>query len=54
MENFDLVEWYVKKDKDSKERIIADYIACMTDRYALQQYMEKFIPLSGGINYRQF
>ena len=54
MENFDLVEWYVKKDKDSKERIIADYIACMTDRYALQQYMEKFIHLSGGINYRQF
>jgi len=43
----------VKRDDEPIERSIADYIAGMTDRFAIQQYIEKFIPLSwngGGYN----
>lgn len=51
IENFDFIEWVTKSRTDSARRIIADYIAGMTDRFAIQQYMEKFVPSSwfGGI-----
>lgn len=31
-------------DSDGAERIVADYIACMTDRYAVRTYSEIFLP----------
>ena len=31
-------------DQDSKERIVCDFIACMTDRYALNLYTKLFFP----------
>lgn len=34
---------------DSKERIVCDYIAGMTDRYAVSKYKEIMIPVSWGI-----
>ena len=30
--------------EDGAERVAADYIACMTDRYAITDYERKFIP----------
>lgn len=42
---------FLQKNKnitDSKERIISDYIAGMTDRFAIQTYLEKFVPSSWG------
>lgn len=33
-------------DKDSKARVVCDYIACMTDRYSISKYKEVFIPKS--------
>lgn len=46
MENFQQLEGSLKTNTDSKERIVADYIAGMTDRFALQDYIDKFIPKS--------
>ena len=31
-------------DEDGIDRVVCDYIACMTDRYALTKYEELFIP----------
>ncbi|MGN0809309.1 MAG: deoxyguanosinetriphosphate triphosphohydrolase [Christensenellales bacterium] len=31
-------------ESDGKERVVADYIACMTDRYAVRTYMDIFVP----------
>ena len=31
-------------DEDGPERVTADYIACMTDRYAVQDYKNIFVP----------
>ncbi len=31
-------------DEDGKERVAADYIACMTDRYAVNDYENRFVP----------
>lgn len=31
-------------DEDGEERIVADYIACMTDRYAVNDYVRIFVP----------
>ncbi len=31
-------------DQDGAERVAADYIACMTDRYAVTDYESKFVP----------
>ena len=30
--------------EDGAQRITADYIACMTDTYAIQQYQQLFVP----------
>lgn len=51
MENFDLIKDTTKSISSPKERVVADYIAGMTDRFAIQQYVDKFVPLSwnGGI-----
>ena len=46
--NFEKIEYFQKASQifnnSSKERIIADYISGMTDRFALFQYFEFFIP----------
>ncbi|MCK7484443.1 MAG: deoxyguanosinetriphosphate triphosphohydrolase [Bacillus subtilis] len=44
--NYEYVERISKNKSDTPERIVADYIAGMTDRYAVQQYLNKFIPSS--------
>lgn len=31
-------------ESDGKERVVADYIACMTDRYAVRTYTDLFVP----------
>jgi len=36
--------WKTKREKDSLKRIIADYIAGMTDRFALEEYKKLFDP----------
>lgn len=33
-------------DSDGKERITADYVACMTDNYAVEEYKRIFVPKS--------
>lgn len=33
-------------ETDGKERVAADFIACMTDTYAIRQYQELFVPKS--------
>ena len=33
-------------DRDSKARVVCDYIACMTDRYSIAKYKQLFIPKS--------
>jgi len=43
VENFHLIK---KDSEDKKERLVADYIAGMTDRFAIADYMDKFIPRS--------
>jgi dGTPase len=53
--NFEKIEYFQKASQiftnASKERIIADYISGMTDRFALYQYFEFFIPKPVGINF---
>lgn len=34
----------IKKTEDSKEILVADYIAGMTDRFAIADYLDKFVP----------
>lgn len=46
MDNSQLIEWNSNIKTDSVERIVTDYIAGMTDRFALQDYIDKFIPKS--------
>lgn len=46
LENFHLIKWNLKTKSDSQERIVVDYIAGMTDRFAIQDYQDKFIPKS--------
>ena len=31
-------------EEDGKERVAADYIACMTDRYAITDFCRLFVP----------
>lgn len=33
-------------DRDSRARVVCDYIACMTDRYSIMKYKQLFIPKS--------
>jgi len=53
--NFEKIEYFQKASKifpnTPKERIIADYISGMTDRFAIYQYFEFFIPKPHGINF---
>lgn len=48
--NFENLEYFQKAKilfpNEPKERIIADYISGMTDRYALSQYLENLVPKS--------
>lgn len=51
--NSELTESIVRHSDEPIERSVVDYIAGMTDRFAIQQYVEKFVPLSwsgGGYN----
>jgi dGTPase len=43
-----LIEWNAKTKDEPIERIVADYIAGMTDRFAIQDYLNKFVPRSWG------
>jgi len=45
MENFHLIRKNTaKNNEESTEKLVADYIAGMTDRFAIADYMEKFVP----------
>lgn len=46
LSNFNEIEDSFKYKTDSPQRAVADYIAGMTDRYAIQQYISKFVPES--------
>ena len=46
MENSQQLEQESKTKSETKERIVGDYIAGMTDRFALQDYIDKFITKS--------
>ncbi|MEZ4665495.1 MAG: deoxyguanosinetriphosphate triphosphohydrolase [Thermomicrobiales bacterium] len=35
---------YRKRDDDPPERLVADFVASMTDRYAIERYRELFVP----------
>jgi len=50
MENSHQLDFGQKIASEKKERIVADYIAGMTDRFALQDYFDKFIPKFWGGN----
>lgn len=50
MENPQSIEKITENNEEPTERIIADYIAGMTDRFAVQKYIEKFIPVSWSKN----
>ena len=39
-------EFLVHMEADGKERVTADYIACMTDTYAVRDYERLFVPKS--------
>ncbi len=53
LKNFEKVSYLVKAKErfpqESKERLIADYISGMTDRYALLEYTEHFLPKPWGV-----
>ncbi len=38
------VEFFKNVEADGKERVAADYIACMTDRYAVMDYQRLYVP----------
>ncbi|MDD3401617.1 MAG: deoxyguanosinetriphosphate triphosphohydrolase [Eubacteriales bacterium] len=50
MNNVDAMPWEFKQfvDEDGKERVVADFIACMTDNYAITDYKRLFVPISWG------
>lgn len=50
MANFHLLKQNQKTKLDEPYRIVADYIAGMTDRFAIQDYVDKFIPKSRSGN----
>jgi len=53
LKNFEKVAYLVKAKErfpeETEERLIADYISGMTDRYALLEYAEHFLPKPWGI-----
>ncbi len=40
---------HLLKEGEGKERVVCDYIACMTDRFAVSKYSEIFIPSAWSI-----
>jgi dGTPase len=45
LEHFDrMPEEFRRRDGDPPERLVADYVASMTDRYAIDRYRELFVP----------
>ena len=46
MEHIDELPEDFKKnvEEDGKERVAADWIACMSDRYAISDYEKKVVP----------
>lgn len=52
--NFERIEFLVRAKEifpnEKKERLVADYLSGMTDRFALYEYMEHFIPKPWGLN----
>ncbi|MFN3505097.1 MAG: deoxyguanosinetriphosphate triphosphohydrolase [Caldimicrobium sp.] len=52
--NFDRIEYLVKArekfPQENKERLIADYLSGMTDRYVLYEYLEHFVPKPWGFD----
>jgi len=46
MQNVDALppEFLMNLEQDGKKRIVADYIACMTDNYAITEYQRLFVP----------
>ncbi|MFN4131921.1 MAG: deoxyguanosinetriphosphate triphosphohydrolase [Caldimicrobium sp.] len=52
--NFEKVEYLVKAKeifpKENEDRLIADYLSGMTDRFALYEYIEHFVPKPWGLN----
>lgn len=53
IKNPDEISYKTKNIEDSKERMVADYIAGMTDRFAIQTYLEKFVPTSWNVGFSQ-
>jgi len=41
-----LIEWNPETQNESVERVVTDYIAGMTDRFAIQDYLNKLVPRS--------
>ena len=41
-------EFLIHLDQDGAQRITADFIACMTDRYAIADYERLFVPVGWG------
>jgi dGTPase len=45
LEHFDrMPQEYRKRDGDPPDRLVADYVASMTDRYAIDRYRALFVP----------
>jgi len=42
-------EFLLHMEQDGKTRVTADYIACMTDRFAVRTYQALFVPKSWGL-----
>ncbi|MFN4196821.1 MAG: deoxyguanosinetriphosphate triphosphohydrolase [Caldimicrobium sp.] len=55
--NFEKNEYLVKAKEifpqESKERLIADYLSGMTDRFVLYEYLEHFVPKPWGFNFSE-
>ena len=47
-----LPEWYLKmmEQGEKKQRVVCDYIAGMTDRYAIAKFEEYFMPKAWQVN----
>lgn len=52
--NFEKIEYLVRAKElfpmEREERLIADYLSGMTDRYAIYEYLEHFVPKPWGLN----
>jgi len=52
--NFERIEYLLRARElfpsESEERLIADYLSGMTDRFALYEYFEHFVPRPWGLN----